>query len=175
MAGGVKAEGDRSHLLRRADGPTADWRLTPLGGPEGCENRMAERMLRSAPAHGYVTADGSYDANRIHAEADAAGPQLVAPKRKGGFGRRRRRRRRRPGRRRSFASLRAPTGSATASFGAARMRGRVEIERAFGALKASSAGLTRLPPWVRTFPRVLPHVAAELILHALRRRLPGNC
>ncbi|MFH5806038.1 transposase [Alienimonas sp. DA493] len=164
LAGGVTAKGYRLHLLRRADGTIADWRLTPLGGPDGCEKRMAKRMLRAAPSACYVVADGNYDANTIHAEADAAGVQLVSPKRKGGFGRRRQR----PGRLRSFALLRAPTGSATASFGAALMRSRVAIERAFGALKASSAGLTDLPPWVRTYPRVLPYVTAKLILHALR-------
>ena len=164
LAGGVKANGYRLHLLRRADGTTADWRVTPLGGPEGCEKRMAKRMLRGAEVNGYVVADGNYDANTIHAEADAAGIQLVSPKRKAGFGRRRHRR----GRLRSFALLRAPTGSATASFGAALMRTRAAIERAFGALKSSAVGLTDLPPWVRTFPRVYPYVSAKLILHALR-------
>ena len=165
VAGGVTANGYRLHLLRRADGTTADWRLTPPGGPEGCEKRTAKRMLRNAPrSTGYVAADGNYDANAAHAEADAAGVRSVSPKRKGGFGRRRQR----PGRLRSSASLRAPAGSATASFGAASMRTRVVIERAFGALEASSAGLSDLPPWVRTCPRVLPYVTAKLILHALR-------
>ena len=71
--------------------------------------------------------------------------------------------------------LGAPTGSATAAPGAALMRGRVGIGRAFGAPKASPAGLTHLPPWVRAFPRVPPHVAARLIPHALTRRLPESC
>ena len=170
LAGGVKAKGYRLHLLRRGDGTTADWRLTPLGGPEGCEKRTAKRMLRRAAATGYVVADGNYDANAVHAEADAAGVRSVSPKRKGGFGRREHR----AGRRRSFALLNGPPGSATAGPGAGLKAFRGEIERAFGALKSSAAGLTHLPPWVRTFPRVLPYVTARLILHALCRRLPEN-
>ena len=134
----------------------------------GAREDFAIGSASPAAVAGYVVADGNYDANTIHAEADAAGTQLVSPKRKGGFGRRRHRR----GRRRSDAPLRAPTGSATASFGAALMRGRVAIERAFGALKSSAVGLTDLPPWVRTFPRALPHVSAKLILHILRTLRP---
>ena len=57
-AGGVKAKGYKLHVLLRADGLIVDWRLTPLGGPEGCEKRMARRMLRSPGLAGYVIADG---------------------------------------------------------------------------------------------------------------------
>ena len=171
FAGGVKAKGYRLHLLRRGDGTVADWRLTPLGGPEGCEKRTAKRMPRGAAVAGYVVADGNYDANATHAEADAAGVRLVSPKRRGGFGRRRHR----PGRRRSHAPPTGPAGSATAAFGNAPRGFRAGIERAFGAMKSAGAGLTHLPPWVRTFPRVLPYVTAKLVLHTLRRRLPNGC
>jgi len=168
-AGGVKAKGYKLHVLLRADGLIVDWRVTPLGGPEGCEKRMARRMLRSPGLAGYVIADGNYDANPLHAEADAAGLLLVSPKRKRhgrqtGFGHRRQR----PGRRRSHALLTGPAGSATAVFAGALRTARSGVERFFGRLKASHTGLTHLPPWVRTFPRVRPFVTAHLIAHALR-------
>ena len=57
-AGGVKAKGYKLHVLLRADGLIADRRVTPLGGPEGCEKRVARRMLRSPGLAGYVIADG---------------------------------------------------------------------------------------------------------------------
>ena len=61
-----------------------------------------------------------------------------------------------------------PAGSATAAFGSALRSARSAVERFFGTLKASHLGLTHLPPWVRTFPRVRPFVTAKLIVHALR-------
>ena len=160
-AGGVKAKGYRLHLLLRGDGTVADWRLTPPGGPLGCEKRMARRTLRAGRAAGYVVADGNYDADPPFAEAGAAGAQLVAPKRRGGFGNRPQR----PGRRRSRALLTNPWPA----FGAAAAATRAAVERYFGALKSSSAGLTHLPPWVWTFPRVRPYVTARLVAQTLRR------
>ena len=168
-AGGSRRRATKPHVLLRADGLIVDWRVTPLGGPEGCEKRVARRTLRSPGLAGYMAADGNYDADPLHAGADAAGLLSVSPKRKRngvqtGFGHRRRR----PGRRRSHALLTGPAGGATAAFGSAPRSARSAVERFFGTLKASHVGLTHLPPWVRTFPRVRPFVTAKLIAHALR-------
>ena len=129
-AGGVKAEGDKLHVSLRADGPVVDRRVTPLGGPEDCEQRAARRMPGSPGSAGYVVADGNDDADPLHADADAAGLLSVSPKRKRngertGFGHRRQR----PGRRRSPALLTGPAGSATAPFGSALRFARSGAER----------------------------------------------
>lgn len=159
-AGGVKANGYRLHLLLKGEGRVADWRLTPMNRDE---RAMARRMIRAAKASGYLVGDGNFDVNALHGECEARGDlRLVAPKRKGGFGRRKHR----PGRYASAALLAPPRGP----FATALLHGRVAIERFFGTLKSAGTGLTGLPPWVRTMPRVRPFVTAHLILDALRSR-----
>ena len=159
FSGGVKSKGYRLHAVVRAGGSVADWRLTPMNVDE---RTMARRMLRSAGASGYVVGDGNFDVNALHAECEARGDlRLVAPKRKGGFGRRRHR----PGRRASHVLL-----SGGGPVAAALLRGRVAVERFFGTLRSAATGLTHLPPWVRAMPRVRPFVTTHLILDTLRRR-----
>ncbi|QDT15982.1 transposase [Alienimonas californiensis] len=159
-AGGTKANGYRLHLFLRGDGSVADWRLTPMNRDERV---MARRMIRSAKATGYLVGDGNFDVNALHGECEVRGDlRLIAPKRKGGFGRRKHRR----GRYESAALLAEPRGP----FAAALMTGRIAVERFFGTLKSAGTGLIGLPPWVRTMPRVRPFVITHLILDALRRR-----
>ncbi len=47
---------------------------------------------------------------------------------------------------------------------------RDTAERAFAHLCGRAGGLTGLPPWVRTLPRVRAWVMAKLVLHAAHRR-----
>ena len=169
-AGGVKAKGYKLHVLLRADGLIVDWRVTPLGGPEGCEKRMARRMLRSPGLAGYVVADGNYDANPLHAEADAAGLLLVSPKRKRngkttGFGHRRQR----PGRRRKSCVADRPGG-----LGDGGVRGRVTVRPlGRGAVLRHAEGVARRPDAPAALGADLPE--GETVRHRQARRpRPSN-
>ncbi len=53
-------------------------------------------------------------------------------------------------------------------FGKKLYRFRRQIERDFGNLFSFGGGLTRLPPWVRRFPRVRNWVNAKLLINAAR-------
>lgn len=129
----------------------------------------AARLLGRCPLHGYVLGDNQYDANPVHRQLSDP-LHLLAPARKSN-------QHVRDKRRNSSQRLRAlellhPPGQGT-GFGPRLFRCRSQIERAFGRL--SMAGLSRLPHWVRTMPRVQRWVAAKLILDligcAQRQRL----
>lgn len=167
-AGGVKAKGYRLHLFLRGDGSVADWRLTPMNVDE---RGVAQEIIRSVDASGYLVGDGNFDVNALHAECGRRGElRLIAPKRKGGFGHRKHH----PGRRASAALLGFPKDDPSVPppgpFALALTTGRVAIERFFGVLKSAASGLGSLPAWVRTNARVRPFVTTHLILDALRRR-----
>ena len=55
-------------------------------------------------------------------------------------------------------------------FGRQLMIDRVAIERFFGNLVNGSMGLSCLPPWVRTYPRVHRWVQAKMIINAQKNQ-----
>ena len=129
----------------------------------------AARLLKRCPIAGYILGDNQYDANPVHRQLSDQ-LHLLAPARRSN-------RHVRDLRRNSSQRLRAlellhppPQGTC---FGAGLFRCRSQIERAFARL--SMAGLSRLPHWVRTMPRVQRWVAAKLVLDligcAQRQRL----
>jgi hypothetical protein len=158
-----KAKGYKLHKLMGLDGSVAAWRIAPMNKDERI---MARRLLRQADIQGYVLGDGNYDSNALHEIASRRGNlQMVTPPR-GGCGRTNRRRYYQdPGRLRSIELLESPTSQ----FGRTMLRERNAIERKFGNLSNWGGGLTHLPPWIRTHPRVYAWVQAKLIIDALKR------
>jgi hypothetical protein len=153
-------KGYKIHALISPQGKLAAWRLAPMNKDERV---MARRMLRTAPISGYVLADGFYDDNHLHAVCDKNHLQLITPRRypkAKGVGRHKHS----PGRLRSLQLIH-PDGS---GFGWQLLAERDRIERYYGQLTGCAAGLTHLPPWVRTYKRVHRWVQAKLTLHALR-------
>lgn len=162
-ATGGKAKGYKLHAIVGTDDSIAEWRLAPMNVDE---RKMARRMLLVADIQGYLTADGNYDSNELHAICDERGNlQLVSPRRYGpqsGTGHRKQT----PGRMRSKDILENPSPA----FGADLMAQRVAIERHYGNLSNWGGGLTHLPPWARTYRRVHRWVQAKLIFNAVRRQ-----
>jgi hypothetical protein len=153
------SKGYRLHAVCGAGPLPRKWRVEPMNTGDA---RAARSLVKQYPGGGgYLVGDKQYDSNPLHAAATAAGYQLVAPqKRPGkalGHGRHE------PGRLRSLELVQRP-------FGKALLEYRRDIERFFGTLTSSSAGLAPLPAWVRTLHRVQLWVQAKLIINALRQR-----
>jgi hypothetical protein len=158
-----KAKGYKLHALVDLNGVVWAWRLAPMNTDE---RTMARRLLREMPRAGYVLSDANYDSNALFALASDAGVQMVVPRRYGpdrSVGHRAQH----PARLRSRDMLE----NGVFDFGAALHAQRRAIERYFSTLTCYGGGLTCLPPWVRTHPRVHAWVQAKLILRQLRTDL----
>lgn len=159
---GGKARGYKIHAIVGHNGAVAHWRLAPMNKDERV---MAGRMLKQTAIRGYLLADSNYDSNRLHSQCDDHGNlQLVSPRRYGphrGFGHRKQS----AGRLRSVEILEHHTPD----FGNQLFKLRKSIERFFGNLTNWSAGLTHLPPWIRTYRRVHRWVQTKIIINAVKR------
>jgi Transposase DDE domain len=155
------ALGYKLHAILNTAGIAA-WRIAPLNKDE---RTMAQRLVRIAGVQGYLVGDANYDSNPLHDACIAAGElQLLTPRRYGS-GHHLGHRRHSPGRLRSIARTESPFPA----FAARLLHDRKAIERAFGQLTNWGGGLTTLPPWVRTYPRVHRWVQAKLTLTYLKR------
>ena len=108
-----------------------------------------------------VLADSAYDTNKLYAKVASYNGQLLTAfqKRASGKGHVRQS----PAR---LAALEAWRG-----IGGYVYRKRWEIERIFGNQSAFGGGLTPLPAWVRTLPRVTRWIGAKLIIYHVRLKL----
>ena len=160
---GCKARGYKIHAIVGAGNTVAAWRLAPMNKDERV---MAKRMIPNAGIAGYLMADGNYDSNKLHKQCDEDGNlQLVSPRR-GGPGRGLGHRRQTTGRLRSKEILE----DEMSNFGKQMMIDRVAIERYFASLTVWGGGLSCLPAWVRTYPRVHRWVQAKMLINALRNQ-----
>ena len=163
-AAGGMAKGYKMHALVAHKGTVTAWRIAPMNVDERV---MARRILRQTSIAGYVLGDANYDDNKTHAICETKGNlQLLTPRRYGnqkGLGHHKQN----PGRLRSIERLYGPMPL----FARNLWKGRSDIERYFGNLTSWSAGLTHLPPWVRTYRRVRRWVQAKLVLNRLRIQL----
>ena len=160
-AAGCKAKGYKIHVIAGANGCIADWRLAPMSKDERV---MAKRMIKQLTIAGYIFADGNYDSNPLHQCCDDNGNiQLVSPRR-GGPNKALGHRKQTAGRLRSKQLLEDDLSG----FGKQMKVDRVAIERYFGNLTNCATGLTCLPSWVRTYPRVFRWVQAKMIINAAK-------
>ena len=157
-----KAKGYKIHAIIGLDGSLPHWRIAPMNKDERV---MAKRMLNQTEIHGYLLADGNYDSNKLHKQCDDHGNlQLVSPRR-GGSGRGFGHRKQTTGRLRSVEILEHHTPD----FGNQLFNLRTTIERYFANLCNWAAGLTHLPPWIRTYKRVKRWVQTKIIINAVKR------
>ncbi len=162
---GGKAKGYKLHAIVGGDGSIASWRLAPMNKDE---RAMAERMLRSGPAiGGYLVADANDDSNPLHRICDGLKDLQLVTRRRYGPGRGTGHRKQADGRLRSIEILENPEPH----FGEGLLQDRSEIERQFGNLTNWGGGLSGLPSWVRTYPRVHRWVQAKLVLTGLKRQI----
>jgi hypothetical protein len=150
------AKGYKLHVIINGDGALITWAVAPLNHGE---STVAKRLVRRLSDGGYLVGDSNYDYNTLYDQAHAYGHQLVAPpKRQGkGLGHMRHS----PHRLRGLALLRQPL---TRELMYVR---RTSVERFFGNLGWKAGGLSTLPGFVRTLPRVRRWVQGKLIFHGL--------
>ncbi len=157
---GGKAKGYKLHALIDLNGVVWAWRTAPMNVDE---RTMAKRLAREIPAPGYLLGDANYDSNELFARAAQRGVQAVIPRRYGP-GRRLGHRAQHPARVRSRDLLEA----GDAAFGRSLHQLRRGVERFFATLTCGARGLTCLPAWVRTMPRVRSWVRFKLLFNQLR-------
>lgn len=165
---GGQDKGYKLHVLYGQNGSIAAYAVEPLNVDERI---VARRLVEHAKVSGYVVADAYYDDNKLHAVVDAEDGRLITPRRyraAKGVGHHPHS----PARLRAIARMTSPNPE----YIEAVLGSRGGVERYFGTLACAYYGLDRLPPWVRTLPRVRRWVQAKLILDrlaAIRRRMAG--
>jgi hypothetical protein len=152
---GGKAKGYKLHTLWSGRPLPEAWELTPLCEAESV---VGQRLVRQAPAAGYIVADGNYDSGPLFAAAAAQGYQLVAPL-PANAGR---------GHRRQVASRLRVRDLLAGEFGRGLYALRGRIERLYGNAVSFAGGLGPLPAWVRGLERVRSWVWAKLLINAVR-------
>ena len=148
------ARGYKLHVWATEDGRIPVWSVMPLSVNE---KPVAHELLRYQIADGLVLADGEYDSRALYDQVDADGGQFLCP-------------------------LPANAGKGHVVQSAARNRAaeawrgiagyvyrrRWSVERILANISGFGGGLTGLPPWVRTLPRVRRWVGAKLIIYHAR-------
>jgi hypothetical protein len=161
-AGGLD-RGYKLHALWGTSILPEAFRVAPL---DVDERAMARRLLDTLEGHGYILADGNYDANYLFALGTARNYQLLAPRDTPGAGLSHRRHR--PGRLRSIQLLEPPMVGST-GFGLDLFDKRKTIEQRLGNLTTGVGALsTGLPPFVRRIWRVRTWVTLKLLIYAAR-------
>jgi hypothetical protein len=123
------------------------------------DSRAARRLIDGLSGAGYLVGDKQYDSNPLHAQAASQGCQVVAQQKRAS--KKLGHRSHHPARLRSLHLVQT-------QFGQALLKYRGGIERRFGTLTCTAAGLGPLPAWVRWPHRVTLWVQAKLIIHAVR-------
>jgi hypothetical protein len=161
-AANCMAKGYKIHAILNTEGAIAAWRLAPMNKDERV---MAERLIRTAPIHGYLVGDSNYDSNLLHQACMNRGQLQLVTARRYGPGRGTGHRKQTAGRLRSIELTENPF----AAFGKRLLQDRNDIERRFAHVTNWGGGLTCLPAWARTHRRVHRWVQAKLVLRALKR------
>ena len=156
-AGGM-CRGYKLHAIYGKTSAVLAWQVHPMNVGE---TTVARELIKKLSDEGYLLADCNYDRNPLYDLAHIHGHQLLAPRKKKNtaLGHRRHS----PQRLRSIALL-----EGGGRFGPNLFRKRGGIEGRFGNLCSFGGGLTCLPAWVRTLPRVRQYVHAKLLIRAAR-------
>ena len=154
-AAGCYAKGYKLYAIWGSSEVLEAWEVHPMNVSE---KAVARELISGIDGEGYLVGDGEYDANVLYDLAAAQGMQLLANKRSGrALGHRRQS----PHRLRALQLLDRP-------FGQYLLGQRVGIDRFFGHMSNFGGGLSPLPNWVRTLPRVRWWVQAKIIINSLR-------
>ena len=156
-AGGRLAKGYKLHVIVDGAGVLLTWAVSPLNHGE---SQVARKLVCRLTDPGYLLGDSNYDYNSLYSNAAGYGQQLVAPPKRRGKG---------LGhmvhsvhRLRGLDLLRQPLGR-----GLMAIR-KSSVERFFGNLGWPAGGMSQLPGFVRTLPRVRRWVQGKLILQAIK-------
>lgn len=148
------SRGYKLHELVQADGRTAVWSVMPMNVSELL---VARELLEVGRPRGWVLADAAYDSGPLYEQVASYGGRLLAIPRKGA------------------GAGHCPQSEERLSsiflwrrVGRLMRRKRVHVERVFGNQSSYGGGLSPLPAWVRTLPRVRRWIGAKLILHHAR-------
>lgn len=160
---GSLARGYKLHALISASGRLLAWRLASLNVDE---RTIAARLLRDARNVCYVVADSNYNSSRLFRIAHTSGAQLVAPRKLSHQGKGLGNHEQHVDRVRSIDLLE----DGLQPFARDMLVARRAVERFFANLTNFGGGLTCLPAWVRTFPRVLAWTTAKLTIAHFRTR-----
>lgn len=160
---GGKAKGYKLHGLWGTSVLPESFCVAPLNVDE---RKIAKRLLRNLSGHGYVLADGNYDASELYVLAGQGGYQLVVPRDTPGAGLGHRRQRRE---RLRAIELLERGAFGLGAFGPSMFSARRDIETRFGNLCGGVGALTMgLPPFIRRIWRVRAWVKAKLLIYAAR-------
>jgi hypothetical protein len=151
---GGMARGYRLHAWATQDGRIPIWSVTALNVSE---KTVAHEMLRYSRADNLVLADGNYDSGPLYDQVARDGGQLLTPL-PANVGRGHRKQ----------SSPRLLAAWAWKGIAGYVYRERLGIERTFAHTSAAGGGLSPLPSWVRTLPRVRRWIGAKLILYHAR-------
>lgn len=155
-AAGVMAKGYKIHVIWAGRPIPETWDILPLNVSEVS---VAKDLVSRMHDGGYLLADANYDGNALSDVAGARGYQLLAPAGSANAGKGHHYQS--PYRLRSIQILQT-------RFGQELFALRRQIERDFGNVVAFAGGLSPLPAWVRTIPRVRNWVWAKLLINATR-------
>lgn len=161
---GTLARGYKLHALVSASGHLLAWRLASLNVDE---RTIAARLLRDVRNVCYVVADANYNSSPLFRIAQTSGSQLVAPRKLSHQGKGLGNHEQHEHRLRSIELLE----DGLEPFARDMLVARRSIERFFANLTNFGGGLTCLPAWVRTYPRVLAWTTAKLTIAHLRNAM----
>jgi hypothetical protein len=159
---GLMAKGYKLHAIWAGRSIPEAWEVMPLNVSEVT---MAKELVSRLHHGGYLASDANYDGNDLSDIAGARGYQLIAPPGSSNAGKGHHYQS--PFRLRGIQLLQE-------QFGQDLLARRRQIERDFGNAVSFAGGLSPLPAWVRTLPRVRNWVWAKLLINATRiLRLKG--
>lgn len=153
-----KARGYKLFAITDLQGNIAAWQIDAMNRSEP---DAAMSLIDHLDRPGYLLGDSIYDSNPLHTYTASIDIQLIAPRKQPdkGLGNRSHH----PNRLHAIAMLETFANR----FGRSLYRLRTGIERSFARLAASTIGLDRLPPFVRTPARVRLWVQAKITLYAI--------
>lgn len=157
-AGGMD-RGYKLHAIYTENNRPIAWEVTPLNQKE---SKVAARLLEGQSVSSYLLADGAYDANHLYDRVAEQGGCFLAAKARPnarGIGHHRHS----PHRIEALQRLAKPS-----DFVADLVNERRRVETRFAHLTNFGGGLTCLPPWVRTLPRVSKWVTAKILIRLAR-------
>lgn len=158
---GGYVRGYRLHAWARENGKIGVWCVT---GANAAEQTVARELVPRLPMLGHnalVLGDIRFDSADLYRDVAARGAQLLTPL----IGITQDKKKRNQMGVRIEAVIAWEKHSPLARM---LLRQRTEIERIFGRLVCTTGGLSPLPAWVRTLPRVRRWVGVKIIFHNIR-------
>jgi hypothetical protein len=148
------ARGYKLHAIINENGTIPIWKVTSLNVSEPC---VAQELLAQLRPGGIGLGDGNYDSGDLYDEVARHGGMFITPlPDNAGEGHRKQ----------SAARLLAIRVRGLSTY---VYRQRIAAEQRLSQLSSFGGGLSPLPAWVRTLPRVRRWIGAKLVIYHVRR------